>query len=255
MANKCKKLSISNLKEDTRYNLGDGITIAKKGNDVFVGYPSYNNPNVSLVNVKRSDASKKTFGSATVHIKDVGNLNVQIYRNEVETTKIDDQGNKISNKDVAYNFRQNNNPIKKSEQLALFTLLQSEKSAIQEMLEKDVNVADLETFAQTELVGKDNGKYQFGDIDVEVIDYKESSSAYKSIIAQKNAGRTLSDAQQAVIDTVEGKANEGISRVVCRYKKRVLHTFDFNRELGMISTDSDTTNETETVNLSEEEEL
>lgn len=255
MANKCKKLSISNLKENTRYNLGDGITISKKGDEVFVGYPSYNNPNVELLNVKRSDSSKKTFGSATVHIKDVGNLNVQIYRNEVETTKIDDQGNKVSNKDIAYNFRQNNNPIKKSEQLALFTLLQSERSAIQEMLEKDVNVADLETFAQTELVGKDNGKYQFGDIDVEVIDYKNSSSAYKSIIAQKNSGKTISSAQQAVIDTVEEKANEGISRVVCRYKKRVLHTFDFNRELGMITSDAENNGETETVNLTEEEEL
>lgn len=255
MANKCKKLSISNLKDDVRYNLGDGITIAKKGNEVLVGYPSYNNPNVQLVNVKRSDASKKTFGSATVHIKDVGNLNVQIYRNEVETTKIDDKGNKVTNRDVAYNFRQNNNPIRKSEQLALFTLLQTERPAIQEMLEKDVNVEELENFAKTSLVGKDNGKYQFGDIDVEMLDYKDSSTAYKSIIAQKEAGRTLSSAQQAVIDTVEEKANEGTSRIVCRYKKRILHTFDFNRELGMITSDADSNGETETVNLTEEEEL
>lgn len=255
MANKCKKLNINNLKNNVQYNLGEGISLTKKDDAIFVGFPSYDNPNVQLVNVKRSDASKKTFGSATVNVKNIGNMNIQIYRNVTETTKVDDKGNKISNSDVAYSFRQNNNPIRKSEQLALFQLLSNERDNIKDMLEKEVDVDSLETFAQTELVGKDNGKYQFGDIDVEVIDYKDSSSAYKSIIAQRDAGRDLSEAQQNVIDTVEEKANEGISRVVCRYKKRVLHTFDFNRELGMISTDSNATNETETVNLSEEEEL
>ena len=254
MANKTKKLSIANLKNNVQYNLGEGISLTKKDDAIFVGFPTYDNPNVSIVNVKRSDSSKKTFGSATVNVKNIGNMNIQIYRNVTETSKIDEKGNKVTNRDVAYSFRQNNNPIRKSEQLALFQLISNERDNIKDMLEKEVDVNTLEEFATKNLVGKENGSYKCGDIDVQMIDYKDSSSAYKSIIAQRDAGKSLSEAQQKVIDSIEDKANAGISRVVCKYKKRTLHAFDFDKELGTVTSDTENT-ATETINLEDEEEL
>lgn len=251
---KSKKLNLKALKNGVNYNLGDGISISKDGDNISVNFPNYNNPNISLVSVKRSAEGKSTFGSVAVNAKGFGTLNVQVFRNANTVQRQDETGNIVSMKEVAYSFRQNNQPISRSNQPALAQVIANEKDNIIKMLEFETD-QDFEAWACEHLVNKENGEYKDDKgITYLLQDYKQSSRAYESILRQKNAGRALSEAQQKVLDTVEEKANAGISRLVVRYGKRTLASYDFDAKLGAITSDNETTETTETVDLSGEED-
>lgn len=255
MANKTKKLSLKVLKDEVNYNLGDGISILKKGDTVVINYPNYNNPNIKVVSVKRSAEGKSTFGSVAVNSEGFGTLNVQVFKSFENSTKTDENGNVINVSEPRYTFRHNNQPIMRNQNPGLANVIDSDKLKIIKMLEFNPETQKIEDWITNNLVNKSNGVYQDGDLDYILQDYKQSSRAYASILRQKNAGRTLTDAQQAVLDSVEEKANAGISRLTVKYGKRTIASYDFDTKLGAITSDSNESEGTETIDMTEDEEI
>lgn len=251
---KMKKLNLKVLKEEVRYNLGDDIQISKSGDNLTVYFPNYNNPNIKIVNVKKSAPGKATFGTVAVNSKGFGTVNVQVFKQfDQEQEKLDENGNVIKTNDPTYFFRCNNQPISRSQQSGLAQVIDSDKEKIIKMLEYNPEESSFETWACENLINKNPGTYQNGDLDFILQDYKDSSPAYKSIMNQKARGRKLSEAQENVIRNIEDKFNAGISRLTVKYGKRTLAQYDFDTKLGAITTnESDDTEATETVDLSEE---
>lgn len=252
---KVKKLNINVLNDGVARNLGDGIKIAKKGDIIEIGFPDYNNPNIKVVSVKRSAEGKSTFGSVAVNAEGFGTLNVQVFKNFENTTKTDDKGNVISVSEPRYAFRHNNQPILRNQQPGLAHVIDSDKLKIIKMLEFNPEISKIEDWITKNLANKDNGTYQDGDLDYILQDYKQSSRAYASILRQKNAGKTLTDAQQAVLDNVEEKSSAGISRLTVKYGKRTVASYDFDTKLGAITSDTSDSEATETIDMTEDEEI